>query len=67
MRKSVIFFCAIPILLLARFMVGGGSATAQGLSSPASPSLSDYVPSPEQQGGWRTLLPNNGLPDTAAR
>jgi hypothetical protein len=40
---------------------------AQGLSSPASPSLSHYFPSPEQQDGWRTLLPKNGLPDTAVR
>jgi CubicO group peptidase (beta-lactamase class C family) len=29
--------------------------------------LSDYFPPPEEKGGWRTLLPESGAPDTAQK
>jgi CubicO group peptidase (beta-lactamase class C family) len=33
----------------------------------ASPALSDYFPPSEEQGGWRSLLPDSGEPDSAAK
>ena len=35
--------------------------TAAALAADA-PSLSTYFPPPEDQGGWRTLLPESGQP-----
>ena len=32
-----------------------------------SPVLSDYFPPPEEQGGWRTLLPAAGEPDDSQK
>jgi CubicO group peptidase (beta-lactamase class C family) len=31
------------------------------------PTLQNYFPPPESQDGWRTLLPENGVPDTARK
>ncbi len=40
------------------------SASAAGAAPPA---LSDYFPPSEEQGGWRTLLPESGDPDSASK
>jgi CubicO group peptidase (beta-lactamase class C family) len=41
-----------------------GSAPFQaGASEQSGPVLSDYFPVPEEQGGWRSLLPAEGEPD----
>jgi len=37
------------------------------LASPQESKLSDYFPPPEEKGGWRTLLPESGAPDAAAK
>lgn len=46
--------CALLVLV--------GEAKAQGRSA-----LSDYFPAPEDQGGWRSLLPEKGEPDSAKK
>jgi len=33
----------------------------------AAPKLAEEFPPPEDQGGWKTLLPGSGLPDAAAK
>jgi CubicO group peptidase (beta-lactamase class C family) len=40
--------------------------TARAADRPAS-ALSDYFPPPEEQGGWRTLLPAEGEPDDSQK
>jgi CubicO group peptidase (beta-lactamase class C family) len=42
------------------FLFGSLAAIAQA-SEPAT--LTDYFPPPESQGGWRTLVPEGGVPD----
>jgi CubicO group peptidase (beta-lactamase class C family) len=37
------------------------------LAAPQESKLSDYFPPPEEKGGWRTLLPESGAPDAAAK
>ena len=37
------------------------------LAAPQEPKLSDYFPPPEEKGGWRTLLPEGGVPDAAQK
>jgi CubicO group peptidase (beta-lactamase class C family) len=39
---------------------------ARGADGPA-PTLSDYFPPPEEQGGWRTMLPAEGEPDDSQK
>ena len=39
---------------------------ARAADQPAG-ALSDYFPPPEEQGGWRTLLPDNGEPDDSQK
>src|SRR5262249_20950241 len=45
--------------------------TSTPLLAPAAarpaPPLSDYFPPPEEQGGWRTLLPAEGEPDDSQK
>jgi len=36
-------------------------------AAPQEARLSDYFPPPEDKGGWRTLLPENGAPDAAQK
>src|ERR1700687_5005051 len=41
---------------------------ASGFAAQAAPpALSEYFPPDEEQGGWRTLLPETGDPDSAAK
>jgi CubicO group peptidase (beta-lactamase class C family) len=39
---------------------------AQAADQPTA-ALSDYFPPPEEQGGWRTLLPAEGVPDDSQK
>ena len=38
-----------------------------GHAAAADTKLADYFPPPESRGGWRTLLPDSGEPDAAAK
>ena len=44
-----------------------GWTRAQGPAEKAAPKLAAVFPAPEDQGGWKTLLPESGLPDAAQK
>jgi len=48
---------------LAGWIFAAGAVAAQA----APPALSDYFPPDEEQGGWRSLLPETGEPDSAGK
>jgi CubicO group peptidase (beta-lactamase class C family) len=42
-------------------------AAAEGPVEVAAPGLAEVFPPPEDQGGWKTLLPESGIPDAARK
>ena len=45
-------------LIIGGIGLGGLGGRPPGTTGPAAPALADYFPPPEDQGGWRTLLPD---------
>jgi CubicO group peptidase (beta-lactamase class C family) len=58
-RRYVVFWMAVLGL-------AAGPGVARSADGPVRP-LSSYFPAPEEQGGWRTLLPAEGEPDDSQK
>jgi CubicO group peptidase (beta-lactamase class C family) len=58
MRRTFrVLLCSIAVCVLLHVPMPGASAQS-------APALSSYFPPPESQGGWRSLLPDRGEPNS---
>ncbi len=52
---------------LSLLILASSSLPSRAADRPSASVLSDYFPPPEEQGGWRTLLPAQGEPDDSQK